>query len=255
MAKLYVKFGDKVLKEIVLSQGVVTIGRLPNNLVHLDNPGVSGSHAKVHWESGRYVVEDLGSTNGTFLNSQPVRRAELKDGDVILVGKHSLEFSDRLEEEASGAQKVVDRARHFQEQVDKSGPRKVDPTSLMDMERAKQMLATGAQKSGAVPAAAPLHAKIGVLRVVAGKADATEYPLVTKMTLIGKSAMATIRLKGWFAPKAAAMIDKRENAYIVAPSGKVAVRVNNVQISAPQELKEGDLLEVAGLKMTFSYLK
>ena len=75
------------------------------------------------------------------------------------------------------------------------------------------------------------------------------------MTIIGKSAMASIRLKGWFAPEAAAVINKQEEAYFIAPSGKdVVVRVNDIQISGPQQLKEGDVVEVTGLKMTFGYL-
>ena len=148
MTKLHLKFADKVLKEIVLSQGVVTIGRLPDNLVHLDNPGVSGHHARISWENDHYVVEDMNSTNGTFLNSQPVRKAELKDGDVILVGKHSLEFRDRFGEESTGARKVVDRTVPWQKRLDETAPAKLDPTDLMDMERAQEMMAAGGRTSG-----------------------------------------------------------------------------------------------------------
>ena len=163
MTKLHLKFADKVLKEIVLPQGVVTIGRRPDNLVHLDNPGVSGHHARISWENDHYVVEDMNSTNGTYLNSQPVRKAELKDGDVILVGKHSLEFRDRFGEESTGARKVVDRTVPWQKRLDETAPAKLDPTSLMDMERAKEMMATGGRTSAADKAASSTEVKVGVL--------------------------------------------------------------------------------------------
>ena len=254
MAQLYLKFEDKVLKKIVLSSGIVTIGRLPDNLVHLDNPGVSGHHARVCWENGHYVVEDLNSTNGTYLNSQPVRKAELKDGDVIAVGKHNLEFRAKGEEEGRGAGAVVDRTAHWQKRLDEKPLPKLDPTTHMNTDQAKQLIAAGGQSPREAPAATPRQEKVGVLRVIQGKADAQQYTLTSKMNMIGKSAMASIRLQGWFAPQTAAIIDRRENAYFIAPAGKgIVVRVNDELISGTRELREGDALEVAGLKMTFSY--
>jgi len=254
MAQLYLKFEDKVLKKIVLSSGVVTIGRLPDNLVQVDNPGISGHHARVYWENEHYVVEDLNSTNGTYLNSQPVRKAELKDGDVIAVGKHNLEFKAKGEEQNRGASAVVDRTAHWQKQLDEKPLPKLDPTAFMDTNRAQEMIAAGGQSPRAVQAEAPKRERVGVLRVIQGKADAQQYTLTSKINMIGKSAMASIRLKGWFAPETAAIIDRRENAYFIAPAVKgIVVRVNDELISGTRELQEGDALEVAGLKMTFSY--
>ena len=75
-----------------------------------------------------------------------------------------------------------------------------------------------------------------------------------KLTVIGKSDMASIKLKGWFAPKVAAVINKRESKYFIAASEKdVKVKVNNMDISGPKELNEGDMIAVAGVKLTFSY--
>ena len=174
---------------------------------------------------------------------------------MILVGKHSLEFRDRFGEESTGARKVVDRTVPWQKRLDETAPAKLDPTDLMDMERAQEMMAAGGRTSAAAKAASSTEVKVGVLKVTAGKADAQQYQLVGKMTIIGKSAMASIQLKGWFAPEAAAVINKQEEAYFIAPSGKdVVVRVNDIQISGPQQLKEGDVVEVTGLKMTFGYL-
>ena len=85
MAKLYLKFEQAVLKECPLSQGVVTIGRMPDNLIHIDNPAVSGHHAKISWETDHYVLEDNNSTNGTYVNNRRVSKAALHDGDEILI--------------------------------------------------------------------------------------------------------------------------------------------------------------------------
>lgn len=255
MAKLYLKFGDKVLKEITLSSGVVSIGRLPDNLVHVDNPAVSGHHARVHWENDRYMVEDLASTNGTYLNGQPVQKADLKDGDVVRVGKHSLEHRERPNEEGSGARKVVDRAAHWQKEFDEKPLVNLDPTALMDRDRAKELIASGGQSQRRAGSANPGQQRVGVLRVIEGKADAQQYTLTGKLTIIGKSSMATIRLKSWLAPDTAAIVERREDAYFVAPAGKgVDLRVNDEAISEPRELQEGDTLHIADLKMTFSYL-
>ena len=75
MAKLYLEFEQAVLKEVPLSQGVVTIGRLPDNLIHVDNLAVSGHHAKIYWDQDKYVIEDNNSLNGTYLNNRRISKA------------------------------------------------------------------------------------------------------------------------------------------------------------------------------------
>src|SRR5437588_5032480 len=73
MAKLYLKFETNTLKEIPVGQGtVVTIGRLPDNVLQIDNLAVSGHHSKIYWETDHYVVEDNKSLNGTYVNNQRV---------------------------------------------------------------------------------------------------------------------------------------------------------------------------------------
>ena len=72
------------------------------------------------------------------------------------------------------------------------------------------------------------------------------------MSVIGKSDMASIKLKGWFAPKMAAIISKRETAYFVAASEKkIKVKVNGEEVIGQKALAEGDVIEVAGVKMSF----
>ena len=94
MAKLLLKFEDRILKEISLSVGTVTIGREPENVLRIDNPAVSGHHANIYSEGNHYVLEDSKSFNGTYVNEQRISKIVLKDGDKAVIGKHTIEFQD-----------------------------------------------------------------------------------------------------------------------------------------------------------------
>src|SRR6202451_1703958 len=122
-AKLSLKFNDNVLQEVVLSGGVVTIGRQPDNLIRIDNPIVSGHHARIFWENNHYVLEDNESFNGTHLNNRSVSRAVLGDGDVIVIGKHRIEFHSEVgKRDASSSSVTQDRTSGRQAQVDSRAP-------------------------------------------------------------------------------------------------------------------------------------
>ena len=94
MAKLILKFEEAVLKEIPLQRAPLVVGRSPGNDVVIDNLAVSGHHAKISLDQDHYVIEDMSSLNGTFVNNQRIRRSQLKDGDEILIGKHTLVYQD-----------------------------------------------------------------------------------------------------------------------------------------------------------------
>jgi pSer/pThr/pTyr-binding forkhead associated (FHA) protein len=253
MAKLYLKFEQAVLKEVSLSGNVITIGRLPDNAIQVDNLAVSGHHAKIYWDQDHYVVEDNNSLNGTYVNNRRVSKASLKDGDQILVGKHTINFKDEWHEDAPPPAAEV-----------KAMPAmpKMDATVVLDTKRAKEMLAATAKAAAGAPestgtavfAASPLKDRMGTLTVMDGKTDEKHYTLGGKLTVIGKSDMASIKLKGWFAPKVAAVINKRDNKYFIAASEKdTKVKVNDQVISGQKELQEGDNIEVAGVKLSFGY--
>ena len=267
MAKLFLKFEQAVLKEVPLSQGVVTIGRLPDNVIQIDNLAVSGHHAKIYWDTDKYVVEDNNSLNGTYVNNVRVSRQALKDGDAVTVGKHTLAFKDEWHSDPT-----VQRPA----QPAKTAPPlpKLEHTMMLDTKKMKEMLAS-AQPSGQTPpaTAAPAAAeattgtaaptqtyaappapieKVGLLNVTSGKTDQSQYLLTSKMSVIGKSDMASIKLKGWFAPKMAAIISKRETAYYIAASEKkIKVKVNGEEVIGQRALEEGDVIEVAKVKMSF----
>jgi pSer/pThr/pTyr-binding forkhead associated (FHA) protein len=271
MAKLYLKFEEHVIREVALSGGVVTIGRQPDNLVQIDNPAVSGHHAKIYWEGDHYIIEDIESFNGTYANNRRIGRAVLKDGDVVLVGKHTIEFCDRGSEAARTLNRTVDRNIYLQDRLDQTMPPQLDPTVVLDTKQAKEMLAKAAAatsslnnvkqrmldsdaKLAAPQASIAGRRRIGALTVIDGKTNQQHYVLSSKLNVVGKSQMASIRLKRWFAPRTAASIQLREDGYFIVAAGKnVQIRVNNAPVAGRKELKAGDVIEVAGIKAIFDY--
>ena len=90
MIKLELKFKEQVLKKIETERPEIIIGRSPNTDIQIDNLAVSKRHAKLVKQNDQYTVEDLNSTNGTFLNDEMITRAILKHNDIVTVGKHTL---------------------------------------------------------------------------------------------------------------------------------------------------------------------
>jgi pSer/pThr/pTyr-binding forkhead associated (FHA) protein len=90
MIKLELKFKDKVLKKIETEKPEITIGRSPDTDIQIDNLAVSKQHARLIKQKDHYAVEDLNSTNGTFLNDEKIVKAILKHNDIVTVGKHTL---------------------------------------------------------------------------------------------------------------------------------------------------------------------
>ncbi|MBI1737645.1 MAG: FHA domain-containing protein [Acidobacteria bacterium] len=262
MPKLILKFEAAVLKEVTVGPRPVTIGRAPDNDIQIDNLAVSSHHARVFLEESRLVLEDLNSLNGTFVNNQKIQRVNLKQADQILIGKHHvvIDMGGAVEAPAlPDAKKVV-------------AP-KVEETMVLDTKKRKELLqqalaggtpapAAAPSPSAAAsphdktqpvpPAAPPPRARVATLVITEGKTDQREYLLSSKLTVIGKSDMATIKLKGWFKPKVAAQINKRDDGYFIGPADKVPT-VNGQAIHGPTKLNEGDLIVIAGVKMSFVF--
>lgn len=106
MPTLTLQFEGRTLKEYPVGASM-TIGRLPDNTVVIDNPAVSAHHARVFRDGEDVVLEDLRSTNGTFVNDRHVYRHALRNGDVVLVGKHKLVFDRAREVDASPAEPAL----------------------------------------------------------------------------------------------------------------------------------------------------
>lgn len=270
MAKLFLKFEDRVIQEIDLSGGTVTIGRQPDNVLRIDNPAVSGHHAKIYAEGGSYVLEDAESFNGTYVNNDRITKVVLKDGDKALVGKHTIEFHDPKTEVIPVPNRSVQASGGAQ--GTKARAPQLDRTVFLDTAQAKQMLAQAAaaasaaapgavqkigiaQSHASAPAARESHQTVGTLNIVKGRTDQKYYVLTSQLTVIGKSKMAGIRLRRWFAPSVAASIYRAEDGYFIAPSrAKVRLRVNDDEVEgAKKQLEAGDVIDVAGIKAVFAF--
>ncbi len=242
MSKLVLKFENSVLKEVRVGSSEVSIGRSPENGLVIDNPAVSHYHARVFREEGRLMLEDFGSLNGTFVNGQRVKMVTLKPGDSVMVGKHTIVVTESSE--PNGLVTWTGDSRP-------AAP-KINETVMLDTKARREFLeqvAAGGESSQIAPA----RVKVATLVVRSGKTDRKEYALTDKLTVVGKSAMATVKLKGWFAPKAAAQINRREdNDYYVGAADKMP-SVNGQPISHPTKLASGDVIAVADIELEFLY--
>ena len=239
MAKLSLMFEDKLMKEVPIGARPVTIGRSPDNDLPVDNLAVSNHHARVYFEAGRLVVEDLDSLNGTFVNDLRVERATLHDGDSIWVGKHHIRVDA-----------TADTAVPFDSGRKAVAP-KINETMVLDTKARRDMLQQAAAM-GERSQFSPSRVKMPTLIVLSGKVDQKEYVLTNKLTVIGSSPMATVRLRGWFKPKVAAQINQRDDGYYLGTGSKIP-SVNGAPIQGPVRLNDGDLIEISGLRMNFIF--
>ena len=213
MPKMIVSIDGVVIKEVQLTKERTTLGRRPYNDIVIDNLAISGEHAVIHMEDQDVEIEDLGSTNGTYVNAKAVKRQELRNGDTIEVGKYKIRFLH----EAEGQN--FEKTMIFK-------PGMVPP------------LSAGAPARTAPVAAAPISA---VIRVTSGAAAGREVSLQKVVTTIGKPGVAV------------ASITKRHHGFVLAlVEGPETPLLNGVAIgSAPVPLKNGDRLALAGTEMQF----
>jgi pSer/pThr/pTyr-binding forkhead associated (FHA) protein len=232
MPKLILQFENRVLKEY--STGVmVTIGRLPDNVVIIDNPAVSSHHACVHRDGEQFIVDDLQSTNGTFVNEKRVTRHTLRDGDVVLIGKHQIVF------DAMGTGEMV-------ESVAPEPVISMGDTVYLNTAQHRALLA----KLGEPDAKGRQVPKVGILRVMSGRTDRSEYSLDAHTSIVGAGEACLVRLKGWFKPKAAVAIARKADGYVATLLGGTTL-INGERLNGRSQLKDGDVLLISGLTLEF----
>jgi len=239
MSRLVLKFEKSALKEVPLGTRPVTIGRAPDNDIQIDNLAVSNYHARVYVEAGSLVIEDLNSLNGSFLNDIRVERAMLKDGDAILIGKHEI-----LVDQTHDAALPLDGWR-------KAPAPRVNETMILDTHERRKMLDM-AVAAGERSQLSPERMRVPTLTVLRGRTDQKEYRMSGKLTVIGHSKMATVRLRGWFTPDVAAQINKHEDGYYLGRGDRVP-KINGVHIRGLTKLNDGDMIEVGRVRLNFLY--
>jgi hypothetical protein len=168
-----------------------------------------------------------------------VERSTLHNGDSIHIGKH------RIKVDSTGDAPVPwDFGR-------KANAPRINETMVLDTKERRNMLQQAAAMGESMQFAAS-RMKVPTLVVIGGRTDSKEYVLTNKLTVIGKSAMATVKMKGWFKPQMAAQINQRDDGYYLGPGDKLPT-VNGAPIPGPVRLNDGDVIEVAGLRLNFIF--
>jgi pSer/pThr/pTyr-binding forkhead associated (FHA) protein len=235
MPKFLLKFNAAVIKEIPITKDSLTVGRKDDNDIVIDNPAVSGHHAKITLTGDTFFVEDLESTNGVFVNEKKVMKAGLKNNDVIGIVKHALVFIDDRGGEAPHVEAAPARNRD------------AEKTMMISADKQQEMASAASQAAQKKPA---------VIRVVKGVVDKPEYELRDPSTYIGKSERVTIKIKGTGmfgkAPENAAMIAARADGYYLVPIEEGFTKLNGKTISQKELLKDGDQIELGGTTLQFT---
>ena len=239
VAKLITTSSSGEQKEYPLTAETVTIGRKPGNDIPIDNLSISGKHAQVITILGDSFLEDLGSTNGTYVNGKLVKKHALEDGDTITLGKYKITY----ESGSSGDQQDFEQTMIIR--PDEAGM----PEAAADKEIDKSMQKISAAIASEV-ASAPASAmpnKEACLQLLSGANAGKELVLTKALTTIGQPgvqvAAITRRPQGFFLIHVDGGPDNSVPKVGGSPIG-----------SSAHELKSHDIIEVASVKMEF-YLR
>ncbi|MBP6764573.1 MAG: FHA domain-containing protein [Rubrivivax sp.] len=227
MGKLVVSLDGVVIKEVQITKDKTTLGRRPYNDIVIDNLAVSGEHAVLQMVGADVFIEDLNSTNGTYINGKAIKKQLLSHNDTVEIGKYKIKYL-----------------------VDESGD--YEKTMIMRPGASLPQAATasGVNSSfgalGHAPAPPPSvlpPAQPASIKVLNGAAAGREVTLTKVVTTVGKPGVQV------------ASITKRPNGYAFAHvEGAVKPSINGVPIvgdSVP--LRNGDVIELAGTQMQFIY--
>lgn len=205
-----------MIKVVPLNKDRMTLGRRPYNDIVVDNLAVSGEHAALQVIGHEYFIEDLNSTNGTFINEQKIKRQILKNGDIIEIGKYAIKYvqdgANSLSTSMSEADLAIDAANN-------------------ESEVGKRQFFENTKFAEAYVA----------IKILSGASTGKELPLVKVVTTIGKPGEAVVA------------ITKRPKSYVVAHvEGATRPTLNGVTFGIDAvPLKNGDLFELAGTAMQF----
>ena len=232
MANIILKFKNSIQADFPLDRGMsIKIGRRRDNDIVIENLAVSGYHAKIESIGDEFVLIDLQSKNGCFVNEQLVNSHWLKNGDVISIGKHSLEFK--------GDQPAIKPEDPNDE---------VAETMVMDTSQYRSMI-----KKSAPNYPSPFKRRkktVAEITYLAGGEG--KIVLKNKLIKIGRDDTADIKIKGLTLGRFAATISKRSDGYYVSYVGGMArPKVNEQPITQSQLLKDMDIIEIGPAKLQF----
>jgi len=236
MAKLVLSLDGNFVKEYDVDKETLTIGRKSDNDIHIDNLAVSGAHAKILTILNDSFIEDLGSTNGTFVNGNRITKHALQNGESIVIGKHELKYINASAESGESEFEKTMIIRPDTDGMPESHEADKDIENSIG-KIASDLASAGTETSGPGPAK---------LKLVSGKNAGKELQLTKILTTVGSPGVQV------------AAITRRPTGYflIVVDAGKDKKMplVNDTEIGKQHPLADADVIEVAGVKMSFNLL-
>jgi predicted component of type VI protein secretion system len=235
MARLVLSLDGQVMAEYNMNKERYTIGRLPDNDIRIDNPAVSGHHSLIINILNDSFLEDLNSTNGTYVNGKLIKKHALQHGDVITVGHHQLRFVEDDEQQDEFEKTMVIQPS--------SRPMEKLRAAADAVEQASPALsATGTRRAlGDGSAAAAL--KKAKLQVLSGAFAGRELELNKALTTLGRPgvqvAAITRRADGFFIVH----VESKDSDYPLLNGTAIG--------SQATRLSDNDVIQLAGVKMGF----
>lgn len=234
MAKLVLSLNGATVHEYALDQEIMTIGRKSDNDIHIDNLAVSGHHAKILTILNDSFIEDLGSTNGTYVNGNKVSRHALQPGEVIVIGTHEIKYINEAAEAGGDFEKTMII------RPDTAGMPEQEQTDS-NLEKSIGKIAADLASAGASGSTGPGAAH---LKLTSGANSGKELQLTKILTTLGKPGVQV------------AAITRRPAGYFLivvdaGPTGHMP-QVNGTPVGKQAHpLCNADEIEVAGVKMGF----
>lgn len=242
MPKLILSMDGLVLKEIPLDKERLTIGRKPNNDIQIDNLAISGQHAVVTTILNDAFLEDRNSTNGTYVNGQPIKKHVLQSNDVIELGKYRLRYIVDSAQPGLAPSELVDT----QALEPLMATPEIDPDALRVGAAAgrssqTQLLSPHLRDAALNTNIGAAAAKLGVVQILSGANSGRELELTKSLTTLGKPG------------KQVAVITRRPHGYFITHvEGATFPLVNGRALDAQaHRLSEHDIIDIAGVKMEF----
>ncbi len=239
MAKLTVSCDGNVTDEYVLDKECITIGRKPDNDVQIDNLAISGHHAQIITILNDSFLEDLNSTNGSYVNSKLVKKHALKNGDIISIGKHQLKYVNDLAAKDGGSgdfEKTMVIRPDAAGMTAEEGGQKIDQSVGKISQELAESIKQAEDSTGS-----RIKAKLQILN---GANAGKELEITKALTTLGKPGVAV-----------AAITRRPQGFFIIHVEGQdddQHPHVNGKPISSQaQPLNDHDIIEVAGIKMEF----
>ena len=257
MPALTIKFKNKAVGNYQLQKGAsLTIGRRDDNDVVIDDPSVSGHHAKIDSLGDRFVLIDLKSKNGSFVNEQLVDSHWLNHGDVITIGGHSLvlNFSENELRHAKKANDfddtLVTNSTDHRRMMTRSNPNKsINVVKFWDKNQNRGTVRDIDPQASKPPSKDRKTA--AVLTWLAGGKG--QVKLARKITTIGKDPSSDIVVKGMLIdPTTATIRLESDGYYLDYISGLSKPKVNENTVKEPTILKNLDIIEIGSAKLQFS---